>query len=158
LSNPTTANRRRPASPAPAAQPEAKRPRASPTTTVELSLDLTSPPRTHYPRKATVKQREVAVEIQHQRTTEGLDVGRLKNMATVEFADLTSRVNRPVARTECRKVDDRWKLEWNGRRNYKKFIKCPIKGPNMGPNTAFPPVHIPLQVRSGERRPGPSGG
>lgn len=51
-------------------------------------------------------------------TTDGMNIGEVKNLAVVEEMELRERQARPQRNGT---LDARWNEEWNGRKNFKKF-------------------------------------
>ncbi|RPA97401.1 hypothetical protein L873DRAFT_1131786 [Choiromyces venosus 120613-1] len=53
---------------------------------------------------------------------EGLDVDQLKNLAIVEVMEVKPRTDKP-SRDEYGDQGARWEDQWNGRKNFKKFVR-----------------------------------
>jgi hypothetical protein len=71
-------------------------------------------------REIREKELEKAEKAREEERTllDGVDIEGLKNLAIVEVVPLKPRVTKPVRDSS---VSARWKSEWNGRKNYKKF-------------------------------------
>jgi hypothetical protein len=73
-------------------------------------------------REKETEQAEKA-KAQEQTMMEGLDIEGLKNLAIVEVVKVKPRTDRP-ARDAYGDESARWKPEWNGRNNFKKFKRA----------------------------------
>ncbi|KAK8184321.1 hypothetical protein BC567DRAFT_246867 [Phyllosticta citribraziliensis] len=60
---------------------------------------------------------------------EGMDIGSIRNLAQVEEMEVKPRKDR-LDRGDENPDSARWKAEWNGRKNFKKFRKRRRGGPN----------------------------
>ena len=74
-------------------------------------------------REIREKELEKAEKAREEERTllDGVDVEGLRNLAIVEVVPLKPRVTKPVRDGGVRA---RWKSEWNGRKNYKKFRRA----------------------------------
>ncbi|EKG15537.1 hypothetical protein MPH_07277 [Macrophomina phaseolina MS6] len=54
---------------------------------------------------------------------EGMDIEQMKNLAKVEVMEVRPRTNRASITEGENGDEERWKPEWNGRKNFKKFRK-----------------------------------
>ncbi|KAL1630728.1 hypothetical protein SLS54_000599 [Diplodia seriata] len=57
-----------------------------------------------------------------QEALEGMDIEQMKNLVKVEVMEIRPR-KKPVDTEDGNSDDERWKPEWNGRKNFKKFRK-----------------------------------
>ncbi|KAL1645257.1 hypothetical protein SLS58_003964 [Diplodia intermedia] len=57
-----------------------------------------------------------------QEALEGMDIEQMKNLVKVEVMEIRPR-KKPVDTEDGNSADERWKPEWNGRKNFKKFRK-----------------------------------
>ncbi|KKY22833.1 putative dna damage response protein [Diplodia seriata] len=57
-----------------------------------------------------------------QEALEGMDIEQMKNLVKVEVMEIRPR-KKPVDTEGGNSDDERWKPEWNGRKNFKKFRK-----------------------------------
>ncbi|KAF8540973.1 hypothetical protein BDD12DRAFT_876322 [Trichophaea hybrida] len=73
-------------------------------------------------REKEAEQAEKA-KAQEQTMMEGLDIEGLKNLAIVEVVKVKPRTDRPI-RDVYGDESARWKPEWNGRNNFKKFKRA----------------------------------
>lgn len=109
-----------------------------PTAKTSEKLEASSPPKSKakktqkaedpYIAKAReIKEREEAAaraaRDEELAAMEGLDVEQLKNLAIVEVMEVKPRTDKPT-RGGYGDEGDRWEDRWNGRKNFKKFVRA----------------------------------
>jgi hypothetical protein len=76
-----------------------------------------------------IREKEAAdaerVKVEEERAMEGFDIARLRNLAIVEAFNIEPRANRSF-KTASGEESDRWKPEWNGRKNFKGFRRSGV--------------------------------
>lgn len=73
-------------------------------------------------REREDEQQRQAEEEALREVLEGMDIDEMKKLAKVEVMEIRPR-KKPVQAEEGNDDEDRWKPEWNGRKNFKKFRK-----------------------------------
>ncbi|KAF9641789.1 hypothetical protein BFW01_g3911 [Lasiodiplodia theobromae] len=73
-------------------------------------------------REREDEQQRQAEEDALREVLEGMDIDEMKKLAKVEIMEIRPR-KKPVQAEADNDDEDRWKPEWNGRKNFKKFRK-----------------------------------
>lgn len=66
------------------------------------------------------EERRKADEESLREALEGIDIAEMRNLAKIEDMDVLPRSERTIER-HSQSTNERWKPEWNGRKNFKKF-------------------------------------